>query len=249
VDKDSLVFLYCTTERDNEALKEKIILSYGGFVTYIARKLSYAKDDVEDLIQVGTIGLLKSLERYEPQKDVDFSSFATPNIIGEIRHYFRDKSRILKIPRRLHELYTKIKAQIKLSVQETGKSPTVSVLAEKLQVTEEEILESLEAGRARHVLSLDRPAYGDASLEPESLPTMVDQMSSKSALIEDEALDRESLEQILSKLSVRDRKIVHYRFYDGLTQLEIANKLHISQMQVSRILLKTVSFLKKNINR
>lgn len=239
VDKESIVLMYF--EKKDPVLRDKIVVSYSGLVECIARKLAYKREDLDDLIQVGNIGLLKSIERYEPQKKISFSTFATPNIIGEIRHYFRDKNRLVKIPRRLAELYSKIRYYIRYASQELGRAPTIAEIAAELHVSQENVLESLEAGQTTHVLSLDTP-YSEYE-SGESAPSLLDSLGMEN--VEEGMLDKESLKQAILQLTERERKLIYYRFFEGLTQNEIAGKMKISQMHVSRILTNALSELRK----
>jgi len=239
--KDSLVLKYCATH--NPELKEKILLSYKPLVEYIAKKLAYNKNDVEDIIQVGSIGLLRSLDRFEPSKDIDFSTFATPNIIGEIKHYFRDKSRLVKVPRKLQELYSKVKNHIR-AAQKKGISPTISEIAVEMDVTEERILECMEVGQTSMVLSLDSPSYKGDSLKQidSAVPSLLDSLGVEAK--EDDLLKKEMLKQAIMKLEERERKIVYLRFYSGLSQMEIARRMNLSQMHISRMLARAIEHLR-----
>ncbi len=222
-------------------------MHYTPLVEYIARKLAYSYHDLEDLVQVGTIGLLRSLDRYKMNKEVDFTSFATPNIIGEIKHYFRDKSRIVKVPRKLQELYAKVRQYIR-SCQLMGRSPTISEIAEALDITEEKILESMEAAQSTFVLSLDAPnqrssSPKDGSSSSESLLDKIGVDGKEEGL-----LNKETLKQALIQLGPREKKIVFLRFYIGLSQTEIAKKLNLSQMHISRLLTNALVRLRKMID-
>lgn len=241
MDRNAIIIKYCKSR--DPVLKERIVVSYSSLVEYIANKLAFNKEDLDDLIQVGNIGLLKSLERYKPSREIDFSTFATPNIIGEIKHYFRDKSRLVKIPRKTQELYSRIRTYIREFSKEDGRSPTVTDIAIALEVSEEEVLESLEAGQVSHVLSLDAPLYrSDRGSDGNSL---LDNLGIEAR--EDFLLDKESVKQALDKLDPREKKIILYRFFDGLTQMEIAEKLNLSQMHISRLLTQALHKIKKHL--
>lgn len=243
-DKNTIILQY--HKNRSPELKEKIVVSYRSLVEYIARKLAYNKSDIDDLIQVGTIGLLKSIDRFEPKKDIDFSTFATPNIIGEIKHYFRDKSHLIKIPRRLQETYTKIKNFIKLESVKEGKSPTIQEIALALDITEEEVLESLDAGQTSHVISLDSPAYSKSdSFSGDGTPSLLDSLGVNAN--EDSIINEEILKGALEKLNEREKKIIYLRFYEGLTQTEIAIKLELSQMHISRLLQFSLEQLRRHL--
>ena len=235
-DKDSLVLTYC--KKKDPELREKILVCYRPLVRYISQKLSYNKQDFEDLVQVASIALLRSLDRFDPKKEVDFSTFATPNIIGEIKHYFRDKNRLVKVPRKLQELYSKVKTFIRAEQME-DRSPTIPEIAAHFEVSEEKILESLEVGQASFVLSLDSPSH--SSDDSSSNSTLLDHLGVDDK--EDSLLNKETLKQAISNLDEREKKVIYFRFYCGLSQMEIAKRLDLSQMHISRLLRKALDDL------
>ena len=239
---DPLVVEYCKTK--NTALKEKIIENYRPLIFYIARKLAFNKSDVDDLAQIGSIAVFKALDRFDLNREVDFATFATPNIIGEIKHYFRDKSKSVKIPRKLQELYSKIKVEL-AAYQQKGEYPSISTLAEKLQVSEEKVLEAMEAGQNSRVLSLDSPVYTDNTSPSGS--SLVDQIGTTNK--EEMLLNKETLKQGILKLSSRQRRIVYLRFFGGLSQHEIAERMELSQMHISRLLAKSIKRLREELKK
>ena len=241
---DPLVKKYIETK--DQSLKEEIVKNYKPLIEYIARKLAFHRDDLDDLVQVGSIAVLKALDRFQIEKNTEFSTFATPNIIGEIKHYFRDKSRVVKIPRKLQELNSKIKTEIKL-LQSTGIRITTALLSERLEVTEEILLEAMEAESSTRVVSLDNTNnMNDFFKTPSNSGTkMIDTIESKPQ--EDNFLIKETLKQALLKLEPRDRRVCYLRFYGGLSQADIAKRLDLSQMHISRILSKAVKLLRQKI--
>ncbi len=242
--KDALIHQYLKT--GDIVIRDKIVETYLPLVEYVAKKIAFNRDDLEDLIQVGTIGLLRSVERFEPAKEVDFSTFATPNIIGEIKHYFRDKRRILKVPRKLQEQYSKIKRFIR-EAQLAGQSPTVPEIATALEMTVEGVIESIEAWQTSTVISLDSPAYSSSSRGDGSTQTLLDSLGGEHK--EDAMLNRITLRDAMSKLDRRERKIIFLRFYRGLSQNEIAERMKLSQMHISRLLTGALKTLKNAIDR
>lgn len=242
--KDALIHQYLKT--GDIVIRDKIVETYLPLVEYVAKKLAFNRDDLEDLIQVGTIGLLRSVDRFEPAKEVDFSTFATPNIIGEIKHYFRDKRGILKVPRKLQEQYSRIKKYIR-EAQLAGQSPTVPELAKALEMTEESVIESIEAWQTSTVISLDSPAYSSNSRGEGSSQTLLDSLGGEHR--EDFMLNRVTLRQAMLKLDRRERKIIFLRFYRGLSQNEIAEKMKLSQMHISRLLAGALKTLRNAIDR
>ena len=242
--KNDSVYLYCET-KDN-SLKDEIVLEYRPLVEYIAKKLAFNRDDLDDLIQIGSIALLRALDRYDPEKAVDFSIFVTPNIIGEIKHYFRDKSKLVKIPRKLQELHSKIKNELKLS-QQSNTSPTIAMLAEKFEVTEEHILEAMEVTQTSRIQSLDSTIYKSNDNSSSNEVSLIDSLGTDH--MEDHYLDKETLKVTINELNEREKRIIYLRFYGGLSQIEIAQRLGLSQMHISRLLAKALRSLRKKIEK
>lgn len=240
-EKNKLVTRFLKTK--DPQLRDQIILSFQPLVEYVAWKLAFNKSDIEDLVQVGTIGLIKSLERFDPDKEIDFSTFATPNIIGEIKHYFRDKSSIIKIPRRLQEQNSRIKTFVKGYMQDNAKSPTIQTIANELGITDEEVLESMEAGQSSYVSSLDAPAFAENDRSDGDAPTLIESLSATTD--DDQLLVQESLQLAIQQLPDREQRIILLRFYEGKTQAEIADHLNLSQMHISRLIGSAVARLKK----
>lgn len=240
----SIILQYCQSK--DPALKEKILLSYKPLVDYIARKLSFNREDLEDLAQVGSIGLLRALDRFDPGMQTDFSTFATPNIIGEIKHYFRDKRNIVKIPRKLQETHTKVKNFLKEAQQNT-KSPTTKDIASALGISEEEVLEALEAGQTVNIVSLDMPSYSKNEMRGSGgSDSLVDILGDDSS--DDLYLDKATLKEAISQLDEREQRIVYLRYYRGLSQREISEITQLSQMHISRLLTGILKKLRKSID-
>jgi len=241
---DPLVKEYCETKNQN--LKEEILTNYKPLIEYIAKKLAFNKNDVDDLIQVGCIALIKALDRFKPEKNTEFSTFATPNIIGEIKHYFRDKSKIVKVPRKLQETYSRVKKEI-YDAQLEGIQLTVKDIAKKLEIDEEKVIESMEAGQNIKVISLDSPSYRSDNSNSSSEPMLIDQIATSNK--EESMLNKETLKQAILRLSTRERRIIYLRFYGGLSQAEIADRLELSQMHISRLLSKSIKHLQEELKR
>ncbi|MBC7375036.1 MAG: RNA polymerase sigma factor SigF [Frankiales bacterium] len=229
---------------DNPArvrLREQLVEVHLPLVEYLARRFRNRGEPLDDLIQVATIGLIKSVDRFDLERGVEFSTYATPTIVGEIKRHFRDKGWAIRVPRRLQELKLSLtKATSDLS-QKNGRSPTVAELAGHLELTEEEILEGLESANAYSAVSLDAPDGGD-----EDSPAVADSLG-----MLDEALEgveyRESLKPLLEQLPAREKRILMLRFFGNMTQSQIANELGISQMHVSRLLARTLAQLRTGL--
>ncbi len=223
------------------ALRDELVEAHLPLVEYLARRFRNRGEPLDDLIQVATIGLIKSVDRFDLERGVEFSTYATPTIVGEIKRHFRDKGWAIRVPRRLQELKLALtKATSELS-QKNGRSPTVAELAAHLQMTDEEILEGLESANAYSAVSLDAPDGGD-----DDSPAVSDSLG-----IMDDSLEgveyRESLRPLLEQLPAREKKILLLRFFGNMTQSQIAAELGISQMHVSRLLARTLAQLREGL--
>lgn len=237
--KEELLLRYLET-RDLE-IREQLVQSYLPLVEYVARKLSFSRDELDDLVQIGSLGLLRAIDRFDMTKEVDFASFATPNIIGEIKHYFRDKRAIVKVPRRLQELYTKIKKHTR-EAQVLGHTPTVQELSKLFEVSEDIVIEALDAWQSSSAVSLDMPAYNSTD---GTQTTLLDQLGTSDH--GDTLINKVTLRQAMTALPKRERRIVFLRFYRGMSQAEIAERLNLSQMHISRLLTASLKKLKETI--
>ena len=210
-------------------------------VEYLARRFRNRGEWLDDLTQVATIGLIKSIDRFDLERGVEFSTYATPTIVGEIKRHFRDKGWAVRVPRRLQELKLSLTKAIGELAQREGRAPTVSELAAHLQMSEEEVLEGLESANAYSTVSLDAPDSGD-----EDAPAVSDSLG-----MIDEALEgveyRESLKPLLERLPPREKKILLLRFFGNMTQSQIAAELGILQMHVSRLLARTLAQLREGL--
>jgi RNA polymerase sigma-B factor len=222
-------------------VRDRLVRMHLPLVEHLARRFRNRGEPLDDLTQVATIGLIKSVDRFDPQRGVEFSTYATPTIIGEIKRHFRDKGWAVRVPRRLQELRLSLTAATSELSQRNGRSPTVGELAVHLGLTEEEVLEGLESANAYSTLSLDVPESGD-----DESPAVADSLGS-----EDEALEgveyRESLKPLLEQLPAREKRILLLRFFGNMTQSQIADEIGISQMHVSRLLARTLAQLRDKL--
>jgi RNA polymerase sigma-B factor len=185
------------------------------------------------------LGLLKAVERFEPERGLAFSSFAAPTIEGELKRHFRDKRWAVRMPRRLQELSLEVNQSLSGLAQRYGRSPTVAELAAETGLSEETVLEALEAGRAAVATSLDAPGSGDGTGQR----SPADQLGEGDRELE-RVEQRLALSSLLDTLPERERKIIGLRFFEGLPQAEIARRFGISQMQVSRLLARSLERLR-----
>jgi RNA polymerase sigma-B factor len=221
-------------------LRNQLVRMHLPLVEHLARRFRNRGEPLDDLTQVATIGLIKSVDRFDPDRGVEFSTYATPTVVGEIKRHFRDKGWAVRVPRRLQELRLALTTATAELSQQHGRSPTVHELAEKLAISEEEVLEGLESANAYSTLSLDVPDTDDES------PAVADTLGA-----EDEALEgveyRESLKPLLEDLPPREKRILLLRFFGNMTQSQIAQEVGISQMHVSRLLARTLAQLREKL--
>jgi RNA polymerase sigma-B factor len=227
-------------EHDRARLRERLVDQYIGLVEFLARRFRNRGEPLEDLVQVGTIGLLKAIERFDLEREVEFSTYATPTIVGELKRHFRDKGWAVRVPRRLQELHLELTKIVSTLGQELGRSPTVAEIAKAAGTSEENVLEGLEIAQAYNFTSLDAPIDSDDA----GSTSFADQLGSE----DDQLLNleyRAALAPEMAKLPERERRILYLRFFKGMTQSEIADKLGISQMHVSRLLNRTLMRLRE----
>jgi len=205
-------------------------------VEHCARRFMHRGEPLEDLVQVGTIGLIKAVDRFEVERGVEFSTYATPTILGEIKRYFRDKGWAIRVPRRLQELRMAIATATSDLSQTLGRSPTPREIAELLEISVEEVLEGLESANAYATMSLDVSSDEDG-------PSWLDSLGQEDEGMEHVEL-RESLRPLLAGLPPREQQILVLRFFRQQTQSQIAEQVGISQMHVSRLLTRTLERLR-----
>ncbi|MGB8021983.1 MAG: SigB/SigF/SigG family RNA polymerase sigma factor [Candidatus Nanopelagicales bacterium] len=223
------------------AARDELVTMHLPLAAFLARRFRDRGEHLDDLTQVATIGLLKAVDRFERDRGVEFSTFATPTITGEIKRHFRDKGWAIRVPRRLQELRMSIgRATAELS-QGTGHSPTVGELAAHLGVTEDEVLEGMESAQAYATLSLD--AGSDSTDEGASI---ADTLGTDDPSLVD-VDNRATLNPALATLPPRERRIIQMRFYENMTQSQIAEQIGISQMHVSRLLAKSLAQLRSGL--
>ena len=223
--------------------RDELVSLHLPLVDHCARRFINRGEPFDDLVQVGTIGLIKSVDRFDTDRGVEFSTYATPTIIGEIKRYFRDKGWAIRVPRRLQELRMSISAVTGDLSQELGRSPTPREIAAKIGVNVEEVMEGLESANAYSTLSLD----ASDSNEDGAGASMLDTLG-----MDDEALDhveiRESIKPLIEQLPSREKRILMLRFFGGMTQSQIAAEIGVSQMHVSRLLNRTLEQLRLSLS-
>ena len=229
-------------ETRDPAVRERLVELNSDLVHYIARRFANRGEPLEDIEQVGFLGLIQAIERFDPSLENEFSTFATPTIMGEIRRYFRDRSWAVRVPRRLQENLLRIR-NVEQELQSTlGRAPSIAEIAARLDLEPSDVLAALEVSPAQHSVSLHA---APASSDDES-GSLADRLG-----VDDENLERVEMQQVLEKamahLSPRERRIMALRFIDQLPQTEVAKRLGISQMHVSRLQRAAIEHLRREV--
>jgi len=215
------------------AARDRVICEYLSYARGLALRFAGRGEPVDDLVQVATIGLIKAVDRFDPQRGASFAGFATPTILGELRRHFRDTAWDMHVSRRLQELHLEINNLTADLTQQLGRSVTADDLSERLGVPVEDIRSAQACGTAYNVRSLNTTVLGGGDGETE---TELGEMLGTTDADLDSFADRHSVLQLLAGLSERDQRVLSLRFYDNMTQTQIAEQLGVSQMQVSRLL-------------
>jgi len=237
---DDKILLRRYHEEGDLQAREKLIEQYMSLVRSLARRYAYRGEQLEDLVQIGAIGLIKAIDRFDIDRGVELTTYATPNIIGEIKRHFRDKGWAVRVPRGLQELNVQLSRLMEQLTVQLGRSPTIPELAKAAGVEVEQALEALESGRAYTSLSLSVGGGDDDDLDPlESLGTEEHQYEVSE--------DRAVLAPGFRALDERERMILQLRFFDGLTQSQIAQQVGISQMHVSRLIRRSLEKIRETI--
>ena len=241
-DRTRELFRRYKEEKDSEA-RDQLIVSHLNLVRFLASKFKNRGESLEDLIQVGTIGLIKAIDRFDPERGLEFTTYATPTIMGEIKRHFRDKGWSVRVPRRLQELSAKVNQATDELTNQLQRSPSVAEIADYLGSSVDEVLEAMESSSAYSSVPLE----GGGSGEDDESPSVIDHYAT-----EDPDLaasdDRIVLEQAIADFSPREQEIIKMRFEQGLTQVEIAEREGISQVQVSRLLRRALRRLQDKID-
>ncbi|WP_246051241.1 RNA polymerase sigma factor SigF [Nocardioides guangzhouensis] len=229
------------SEAARSTAREGLVHLHLPLVEHCARRFRNRGEPFEDLVQVGTIGLIKSVDRFDTDRGVEFSTYATPTIIGEIKRYFRDKGWAIRVPRRLQELRMQISSATAELTQSLGRAPTPTELAGAIGCTVDDVIEGIESSNAYSTLSLDAGDSGD-----DTGMSMLDTMG-----VDDRGLEhvelRESLKPLLESLPAREKNILMLRFFKNMTQSQIAAEVGVSQMHISRLLNKTLEQLRGSL--
>jgi RNA polymerase sigma-B factor len=220
-------------------VRDRLVEMHLPLVEYLARRFAGRGEPLDDLVQVGTIGLIKAVDRFDTERGVEFSTYATPTVVGEIKRHFRDKGWTVRVPRRLQELRASLSSATSDLTQTLGRSPTVAELAAHLKIGEEEVLEGLESANAYTAVSIEA-SDGEGGM------SVADTLGGDDLSLEGVEY-RESIKPLLDSLPPRERRILMLRFFGNLTQSQIAAELGISQMHVSRLLARTLAQLRERL--
>jgi len=226
-------------------IRNEIVAMHLNLVKFVVVRFSDRGEPLEDLYQVGCLGLVKAIERFDVGIGTQFTTYAIPTIIGEIKRYFRDKAWSLRVPRRLQDLKQAVSRITETLTSHLGRCPNVSEIAHALKISEEEVLEAQELGQVYSMLSLDSEIETEQNKEPASLMTFLGEHDAQLANIENQV----TVEQALTQLTNRERLVIHLRFYQNYSQRETAEVLGISQMHVSRLQNRAINNLKGLLSR
>jgi RNA polymerase sigma-B factor len=238
---------YAETEdaRERDRIREQLVRGYESLVHFLARRFQNRGEPLEDIVQVGFLGLIKAIDRFDPDLGNEFTTFATPTILGEIRRYFRDKGWAIRFPRRLQELYQQVVRTNEELKKELSRQPSVAEVAERLGVQPDDVLEAMEMSTALTPISIDATIGGTG---PDSGRQLGEAVGT-----EDPNLDRvemrEVLERAMQHLNERERRIMMMRFFEEMSQSEVAKRLGISQMHVSRLQRAALEQLREYVPR
>lgn len=223
-----------------QTLRDELVEQHMPLVVYLARRFSGRNEPMNDLVQVGAIGLIKAIDRFDPERKLEFSTYATPTILGEIKRHFRDTGWLIHVPRRAQELQTTLNAARADLSQELGRAPTVPEISARIEVDEEIVLEALDAARAYSGVPIDVLAAPGESVPEHPMLGIVDEGF-------EQVEQRAMLRKVIAKLPEAEREILLLRFVANKTQTEIAAIVGVSQMQVSRLVARGLRRLRESL--
>ena len=227
-----------------EAVRDELVAGHLRLAVHLAKRFANRGVPTEDLIQVASLALIHAVERFDPTRGLEFSTFATPTIVGELKRHFRDKGWSVRVPRRVQDLNVRLGAIVGDLTQQLGRSPTIAELARAARSSEEEVLEAMEAARAYRAASLS-DADPDEEWNDGRAPTSALGHLDPNLF---EAENRVVIDRLLVELPAREQLMIQLRFYDEMSQREIADRLGISQMHVSRLLARSLDHLRRLVD-
>jgi RNA polymerase sigma-B factor len=244
LERDRAKALFAEYHRTGDLeLRDRLVESNLGLAHHLARKFNNRGEPLEDLAQVAALALIKAVERFDPERGLEFGTFAVPTIVGELKRHFRDKGWAVRVPRRVKEVHLRLAPAVAELTSNFGRSPTIPELAEHLDTDTETIIEAMDAGRAYRASSLDTPVSSSDQGTSETLSSIMGALDPNL----DKVDQRSQIASLLRDLSEQERLILHLRFYDGLPQSQIAEQVGLSQMQISRLLARLLHRLRAEI--
>jgi RNA polymerase sigma-B factor len=237
--EERLLFQKLARDRD-PALRATLVERYLPLARQLARRYQRPEEPLDDLMQVASLGLVKAVDRFDASRDVAFSSYAVPTILGEIKRHFRDRTWSVRVPRDLQELALKAERAVSDLTRELRRQPSIPEVARHLRVNEEQVLEALQAGGAYHASSLEAPRGGGDGEAPETLADTLGGHEDGFARAE----DRATLDRLMLTITPREREVLRLRFEEDLTQAEIGEIVGVSQMQISRVIRQAIARLR-----
>jgi RNA polymerase sigma-B factor len=227
-------------EEGDTGAREELIQRHLPLVRSLARRYAGRGEALEDIEQVGAIGLIKAIDRFELSREVSLAAYATPNVVGEIKRHFRDKGWAIRVPRALQELNASMSTAIERLTVKQSRSPSIAEIADELETTPEHVLEAMEVGAAYSTISLSSASAGEEELDP------LETIGEEDAEFE-RSEHRVSLAPALAHLPPRERQILRMRFEEGLPQTQIAKRVGLSQMHVSRLIRKSLAAMREEL--
>ena len=227
--------------RGDPAAREALVARFLPLARQLARRYQRAEEPLEDLVQVASLGLIKAIDRFDPEREIAFSSYAVPTILGELKRHFRDRTWSVRVPRDLQELALKVDRAIGELSRETGRSPAVAEIAAMLEESEEAVLEAMQASSAYRATSFDAPRAGGDEDSGDTLGDAVGSDDTGFGLAE----DRATLDRLMQSIGPREREVLRLRFVEDMTQAEIGERVGVSQMQISRLIRQSLTRLRE----
>ena len=232
--------LFVRYHRDGDGrARDQLVERFLPLARQLARRYQRAGEPLDDLLQVASLGLIKAIDRFDPEREIAFSSYAVPTILGELKRYFRDRTWAVRVPRDLQELTLKVDRAVGRLSEDLRRQPSVAEIATAVGTDEEDVLEALQAGGAYRAVSFDAPRAGN----DEDVATLGDSVGVDEHGFE-RAEERATLQQLMSTVTPREREVLRMRFEQDMTQAEIGDVIGVSQMQVSRVIRQAISRLR-----
>jgi RNA polymerase sigma-B factor len=222
-------------------LRNELIEEHRWVAVHCARRFNNRGEPLDDLVQVGQLGVLKAVERFDPEHGVSFTTFAIPTVMGELRRHFRDATWAVRVPRKIKDLHVELGSTVEFLTTKLGRSPRVDELAQHMGVTSDEVLEAMDAGSAYRAAPLAPPAGDDGSSTSDAEAVGEDDTDLDLADV------RVAVRKLLRGLEPRERRIVYLRFFEGLSQSEIAEQVGVSQVHISRLLRSSLDRLRHQL--